>query len=753
MTIPTIPLYVGDIPDRNTQDAATFTLNAVTWLDYQLIQIPATNTSIGEINSTAIQVTADADAAAVSAVTAESSANFKGRWVDLTGALNIPASVERNSRVYQLLENLADVTLADPSTSSKWLIISSSEFYASDHGFIGSLAGDQSAAFDAMLLVASVVGARSVIFPIPTDFDIDTTIVNMHDVILSGFATIRTDNADNRYIKCSSENRISQESDFVDIGDMSSFSNAVLNARYGGVNPRVVLLGDSLLMGGQNFNDYSWPASRIETEIRNALGSDGLNCEFFNRAIAGSNIGEVEGIIPGFATPATTHAPGEVAWIDNTGVTWLSYVTALQPDLIVLAFGMNAQSSDDIQDAISLRAALKALPSKPSIIWMSTPMRTVDASKSLGVFPGNEHTNAAGLSYANFGRFVRDTVIDVNRSSNMVMLGRDNYSAAIEAEDENRSVVSIGSTSSIVGGKITAQLVVGGSIRSEEFSRDCAVEFRVTTQGALIRVIGRADTASINSIHIEITPTDINLIGPDRVTGVMGTIATVAATVSGKLVRFQMLGNRVFVALDNVFVINEDQIYGAQFSNNLRVDALTGASDFTNLVFRSGTYKTNVPTLSTDQIFSADPAFGAGGNDLNHPNTIGIEYIYGSALKGFSKKLLTEMANNKTVLSVAFPVLDGAFTSGTMVARRVGNNITVNADALQGTISAGTVIATLDLLYLPTEDLVVSGIFRGTQDRQVSVFIEASTGDIIYKSATAAGDGTYGFTVTYARLN
>jgi len=123
MAIPLIPIYGGDIPDRNAQDAATFTFNSITWLDYQVVQIPATNTSINGINVAAAQVAADEESAAISAAAADSSANFKGRWLDLTGPLNIPASVERKSRIYQLLENLADVTLEDPLTSSKWIVI------------------------------------------------------------------------------------------------------------------------------------------------------------------------------------------------------------------------------------------------------------------------------------------------------------------------------------------------------------------------------------------------------------------------------------------------------------------------------------------------------------------------------------------------------------------------------------------------------------------------------------------------------
>ena len=50
-------------------------------------------------------------------------ANFKGNWSDLTGALNKPASVANHGLVWLLLNNLADVTLSEPTSSNTdWLI-------------------------------------------------------------------------------------------------------------------------------------------------------------------------------------------------------------------------------------------------------------------------------------------------------------------------------------------------------------------------------------------------------------------------------------------------------------------------------------------------------------------------------------------------------------------------------------------------------------------------------------------------------
>ncbi|MFK5893232.1 MAG: hypothetical protein QM504_08435 [Pseudomonadota bacterium] len=78
----------------------------------------------------------DAIAAAISALDAEtsanqasSSANFAGEWSTLTGSLSVPVSVYHNNQYWMLLNNLADVTLSEPShANSDWAIIVSGFF-------------------------------------------------------------------------------------------------------------------------------------------------------------------------------------------------------------------------------------------------------------------------------------------------------------------------------------------------------------------------------------------------------------------------------------------------------------------------------------------------------------------------------------------------------------------------------------------------------------------------------------------------
>lgn len=60
------------------------------------------------------------DDARAAANAAESSAAFYGRWEELSGPLNMPATVEHDDKDWRLMRNLADVTAAEPGVSDAW---------------------------------------------------------------------------------------------------------------------------------------------------------------------------------------------------------------------------------------------------------------------------------------------------------------------------------------------------------------------------------------------------------------------------------------------------------------------------------------------------------------------------------------------------------------------------------------------------------------------------------------------------------
>lgn len=119
MTITALPS--APLPTDNT---ATFNSKA-------FALVAALNTFVTEANSLGVDANADAAAALASQIAAGlsedaavASANFKGAWSTLSGALAIPASVSHLSKVWILTESVANVTTEVPGTSAKWLAVS-----------------------------------------------------------------------------------------------------------------------------------------------------------------------------------------------------------------------------------------------------------------------------------------------------------------------------------------------------------------------------------------------------------------------------------------------------------------------------------------------------------------------------------------------------------------------------------------------------------------------------------------------------
>lgn len=120
MTYPTItPLPTP--PSR--QDPATFSDRADALLGALPNFVTETNLAGDFIESSAATIAADKEEILTAVDSALSSANFKGEWADLTGALAVPASVSHNSKVWLLLTDLADVTASEPSSDNvDWLL-------------------------------------------------------------------------------------------------------------------------------------------------------------------------------------------------------------------------------------------------------------------------------------------------------------------------------------------------------------------------------------------------------------------------------------------------------------------------------------------------------------------------------------------------------------------------------------------------------------------------------------------------------
>lgn len=173
MAVSTITLYGGSVPDPFTQDATTFSTNAVAWTTYQANTLVSDiNTSIGEFNidfglvntakddaeTAAVNSANSATESATSAQVSASSANYKGEWSAQTGAANKPYSVSHNGAFWQLANNLVDITLSEPSGSnSDWVFASGTRWQ--------ELTSSATVAANSMVTVYATSGAVDVTQP------------------------------------------------------------------------------------------------------------------------------------------------------------------------------------------------------------------------------------------------------------------------------------------------------------------------------------------------------------------------------------------------------------------------------------------------------------------------------------------------------------------------------------------------------------------------------------------------------------
>lgn len=175
-TAPTAPPSItplSDTPNRATDTPSEFSTKTDTFLnelnpfsvEHEALSgwTEATAQEVydnaGEASTSASNALASEVAAAASAALADTTANYKGLWSSLTGALNQPATVFHNGGYWLLNTDLADVTASEPSTAnSDW------EFYVGTRWGV-TITASQTLAKNSLNSVEATGGAVDLALP------------------------------------------------------------------------------------------------------------------------------------------------------------------------------------------------------------------------------------------------------------------------------------------------------------------------------------------------------------------------------------------------------------------------------------------------------------------------------------------------------------------------------------------------------------------------------------------------------------
>lgn len=107
----------------NTGNPATFDTLADAFIDALPTMVEEINIVATDIDTKHNYISSATPIVETNASICLASANYKGLWSSLTGALNKPASVSHNNKFWLLNTNLANVTLAQPGISASWKLI------------------------------------------------------------------------------------------------------------------------------------------------------------------------------------------------------------------------------------------------------------------------------------------------------------------------------------------------------------------------------------------------------------------------------------------------------------------------------------------------------------------------------------------------------------------------------------------------------------------------------------------------------
>jgi len=117
MTVSQVTEYTGIAPSRTGQTQAQFSNNGDDMNTYYAVIAASMNLSIVSMNLEIIGINNNSISAAASATSASISANFLGKWSDLTGAQS-KGAVAHIGELWQLLVDVADITATEPSSSN-----------------------------------------------------------------------------------------------------------------------------------------------------------------------------------------------------------------------------------------------------------------------------------------------------------------------------------------------------------------------------------------------------------------------------------------------------------------------------------------------------------------------------------------------------------------------------------------------------------------------------------------------------------
>jgi hypothetical protein len=530
-------------------------------------------------------------------------------------------------------------------------------FVASYHGVDSSIGtSDATDALNSLFAKAKTAGKRYVYFDEPHTYNVSGDLTNARDLIFFGCgARIESRNPKNYFIKISDGGYFNGKYNSYPEYD-NLFKTAASAIKKGVVN--VTIWGDSISTGGSDVLGIKRGLNNIGTTASsptNLTPSDSyytrlidmltakfpeVTFNFYNRAVGGANIQATDS--------------------DQTfnGVTknWMAHVKDTNPDLLIIAFGMNTYlalsqsfrySMDRIMNYINANFTAKY----PSIAWITTPRPTLALDDEWGGFDEQLSRHMAAYCTRYSGMLKGGYIIDVNRVSDILRTGTDFTRPILKSVDLTGK---ISGTYAESGGVYTMD-AEGETLFIDEIASDFVLEFEVnfgTVSGgnlwfgynrfsnmeSLLLIL--PNLSSVGGVHSYANYADAQHFPS-------GTMVFNSEDAwndgAWRKFRIEKRAEILEVYVDGLRVIRDITAIN-NLPGTIHMDMNgTGAAVYQirNIKMYKAEYRQYVPSLTEEEMYgphvygdyTTKP--GIGGNGVNHPSTIGLEEAYCTALSEF----------------------------------------------------------------------------------------------------------------------
>lgn len=185
-------------------------------------------------------------------------------------------------------------------------------------------------------------------------------------------------------------------------------------------NPTVVVVSDSIGTAADQVEPIGYITKRIRMKLMREY--PGKNFTFYERGIGSTGWSH-------FASNQSVPALGITqvpSWYTNTNATYMSYIQALQPDLIFFHFGMNSGStSNEYNGMISAMAQIEAFTKVPDRVIITNFLPTLQQVPQWGSFTAQEAREVMASLQRGYAIRRGFGLIDNNRYFNMARDGWD----------------------------------------------------------------------------------------------------------------------------------------------------------------------------------------------------------------------------------------------------------------------------------------------------------------------------------------